>query len=112
MTFFPRGDARTRSVANEGWSPLLPVCDNGSFLVDASMDIRDLNEMNNWSLSTLGPRTLSGLIIEYLEAIPKAGICTRISGYPIEIVRIGHNKIKFVKIWPQLYQAPFLREAE
>ncbi len=36
MTFFPRGDSRTATVANEGWSPLLPVCDNGTFLVDAS----------------------------------------------------------------------------
>jgi Mg2+/Co2+ transporter CorB len=83
---------------------------DGSFLVDASMDIRDLNEMNDWHLSTLGPRTLSGLIIEYLETIPKAGICSRISGYPIEIIRTGHNKIKLIKIWPQLYQAPSLRE--
>lgn len=93
-------------------SPKVTPQKDGSFLVDASMDIRDLNEMNNWQLSTLGPRTLSGLIIEYLETIPKAGICARISGYPLEIVRVGHNKIKFVKIWPQLYHAPPLREDE
>lgn len=93
-------------------SPRVTLQKDGSFLVDASMDIRDLNEINNWQLSTLGPRTFSGLIIEYLETIPKAGICARISGYPIEIVRVGHNKIKFVKIWPQLYQIPPLREDE
>ncbi len=77
---------------------------DGSFLIDASADIRDINEMTEWKLPTDGPRTISGLIIEYLEAIPGAGVCTRIGGYPMEIVRIGQNTIKLVRIWPQLYK--------
>lgn len=77
---------------------------DGSYLVDASIDIRNLNETKEWKLPTDGPRTLSGVVIEYLEMIPKAGICARIGGYPLEIIRVGDNTIKLVKVWPQLYK--------
>lgn len=83
---------------------------DGSFLVDAAIDVRDLNEMTDWKLPITGPRTLSGLIIEYLEMIPSIGICARIAGYPMEVMSISENTIKVVRIWPQLYQA--LRSAE
>ncbi len=79
---------------------------DGSYLVDASMDIRSINEIMNWKFPTDGPRTLSGLVIEYLEAIPRAGICARIAGYPLEIIRVGHNTIKRLRIWPHLYVSP------
>jgi hypothetical protein len=36
LSVFPRKDARTRTVAREGWSPLLPVASNGYFFVDSS----------------------------------------------------------------------------
>ncbi len=78
---------------------------DGSFLIDAGIDIRDLNEQEGWQLPTDGPRTLSGLIIEYLEMIPTPGVCTRLAGYPLEILKVGHNTIKLIKLWPQLYQS-------
>lgn len=83
---------------------VLPQKD-GSFLIDAGIDIRDLNEKEGWQLPTDGPRTLSGLIIEYLEMIPTPGVCTRLAGYPLEIIKVGHNTIKLIKLWPQLYQS-------
>ena len=36
LAFYPRGGARTATVAGDCWSPLLPVANNGTFLVDAS----------------------------------------------------------------------------
>ena len=36
LAIYPRHDARTPTVAREGWSPLLPVASNGTFFVDAS----------------------------------------------------------------------------
>ncbi len=79
---------------------------DGSYLIDGSADIRDLNETKEWKLPTDGPRTISGLIIEYLETIPIAGICARIGGYPIEVIRVGHTTIKLIRIWPELYAEP------
>jgi hypothetical protein len=36
LAIYPRHDARTPTVAREGWSPLLPVASNGVFFVDSS----------------------------------------------------------------------------
>ncbi len=49
--------------------------ENGSVIVDASITLRNLNRLLNWHLPMLGPRTLSGLIIEYLGYIPPADCC-------------------------------------
>lgn len=95
----------------EATQSVIPQKD-GSFLVDGGAEIRSLNEMNEWKLPMNGPRTVSGLVIEYLETIPSAGICTRIGGYPMEIVRVSHKTIKLVKIWPELYQEPSIAEEQ
>lgn len=84
---------------------ILPQPDK-SYIVDASIDLRSLNEITDWKLPTGGPRTLSGLVIEHLEMIPSSGVCTRIGGYPMEIVRVSHNIIKLIRIFPQLYREP------
>jgi len=75
---------------------------DGSYLVDGSASIRDLNRLLKWELPVEGPKTLSGLIIEYLETIPEPGTSLLISGYPIEIIQISSNTIKTVRIYPQL----------
>ncbi len=77
---------------------------DGSFLVDASIDVRDLNDITEWKFPTTEARTLSGLVIEELEMIPIAGVCIRIGGYPIEVVRVSRNLIKLVKIFPKFFQ--------
>jgi Mg2+/Co2+ transporter CorB len=75
---------------------------DGSYLVDGTVGIRELNRMTTWSLPTKGPRTLSGLIIEHLEAIPKAGICLKIAGYPIEIVHVEENRVTVARVFAKM----------
>lgn len=72
--------------------------DDGSMIVDASITLRSLNRLLNWQLPLLGPRTLSGLIIEYLGYIPPAECCLRIENYQIEILKLSENTIKSVRI--------------
>jgi hypothetical protein len=36
LAFYPGGNARAATVAGDCWSPLIPVANNGTFLVDAS----------------------------------------------------------------------------
>jgi len=74
---------------------------DGSYLVDGSASIRDINKEMSWQLPTDGPKTLNGLIIEYLEEIPKSNISLRISGYPVEIIDVAGNKIKTVRVMPE-----------
>ena len=72
--------------------------DDGSVIVDASTTIRNLNRLLTWSLPLIGPRTLSGLIIEYLGYIPPADCCLRIENYQIEILKVADNTIKTVRM--------------
>ncbi len=78
---------------------------DGSYLVDGSAAIRDLNRLLKWELPVEGPKTLSGLIIEYLETIPEPGTSLLIADYPIEIIQISSNTIKTVRIYPRLQQS-------
>jgi Mg2+/Co2+ transporter CorB len=76
---------------------------DGSYLVDGSATIRDINKELQWKLPTDGPKTLSGLIIEYLEDIPQAKLSVRIAGYPVEIVDISDSMIKVVRVIPEYF---------
>lgn len=73
---------------------------DGTYLVDGSANIRELNRIMHWSLPTDGPKTLNGMIIEYLETIPEAGTSLLLSGYPIEIVQTTSNAVKTMRIDP------------
>lgn len=74
--------------------------DDGSVIVDASSTLRHLNRMLNWTLPLIGPRTLSGLIIEHLGYIPPAESCLLLDNYRLEILKVSDNTIKSVKIIP------------
>ena len=78
---------------------------DGSYLVDGSATVRDINKEMTWFFPTDGPKTLNGLIIEYLEDIPEANLSVRIAGYPLEIIEVSDNMIKTVRILPDLYIA-------
>ncbi len=79
-------------------SPDIHPQEDGTFLVDASVTIRELNRAMDWQLPTTGPKTLSGMIIDILETIPKIGTCCLIEQIPIEVVQVIENRIKTVRI--------------
>jgi Mg2+/Co2+ transporter CorB len=70
----------------------------GSFIVNALASVRTLNRKMGWTLPTTGPRTLNGLIIEYLETIPEAGTSLRINDYSIDILQTSDNAVKTVRL--------------
>ncbi|MDD5580800.1 MAG: HlyC/CorC family transporter [Methylobacter sp.] len=73
---------------------------DGSYLVDANITIRELNRVTQWSLPTEGPKTLNGLIVEFMETIPETGTSIKLHGYPLEIVKRDENVVKLVKFLP------------
>lgn len=72
----------------------------GSFVVNAAASVRTLNRKMGWTLPTTGPRTLNGLIVEYLENIPEAGTSLRINDYSIDILQTSENAVKTVRLKP------------
>lgn len=73
---------------------------DGSFVVAGSAGIRAVNRALGWELPADGPRTLSGLIIEFLETIPEPGTSLKIADYAIEILQVGDNMVRTARLWP------------
>lgn len=76
--------------------------EDGTYLVDGSATIRELNRSMGWELPSDGPKTFNGLIIEHLESIPEPGTSVLIAGYPIEIVQSKENTVKTARVSPRL----------
>lgn len=73
---------------------------DGSYLVDGGISLRDLNRQLKCDLPLRGPKTLSGLIIEQLEVIPKVGTVLQLENKRMEVISVKNNRIKTVKLFP------------
>lgn len=71
---------------------------DGSYLIDASIPLRELNKKLNWQLPFNGAKTLNGLIIDEIETIPEKNIKIEIENYSIETVLIRNNMIKIARV--------------
>jgi Mg2+/Co2+ transporter CorB len=71
---------------------------DGSYIIDGTTTIRDLNKALGFELPVDGPKTFNGLIIEYLESIPDSNICLKLEGYRIEILKVRANTIASARI--------------
>ena len=76
--------------------------EDGTIIVDGSITIRNLNRLMHWHLPLIGPRTLSGLIIEQLGYIPPNACCVRLDNYYVEVLKVSENTIKSLRIWKVL----------
>jgi Mg2+/Co2+ transporter CorB len=66
--------------------------------VNGAINARVLNRTLGWNLPTDGPRTLNGLIVEYLETLPQAGTVLRLGDLTIEILQTIDNSVKTARI--------------
>lgn len=75
--------------------------EDGSYLIDGTATIRDINKTLDWDLPLDGPKTLNGLLTEMLEMIPEKNVCVRLPYHCVEILNVQDNAIKTVKMWEQ-----------
>ena len=80
--------------------------DDGSFLVEGSTSLRDLNRKLGMHFPLNDAKTLNGLILEHMEDIPEAGTSLKIADYPVEIIQTQDRVVKVVKIFPALHRKP------
>jgi Mg2+/Co2+ transporter CorB len=71
---------------------------DGVYVIDGMAVLRDINRSLRWDLPTSGPKTLNGLVLEFLETIPESNLCLQIAEYQIETLQIKDNMIKNLKI--------------
>jgi len=73
---------------------------DGSWLVDGSCLLRDLNKKLELELPLDGPRTLNGLVIEYFEDIPEPNTSFKVGTHKLEVLQTQDRVVKSVKIFP------------
>jgi len=62
--------------------------------------VREINKSLQWTLPTDGPKTLSGLMLEYLESFPDAKAGMIIDNYRLEILELQGTVVKAVRVKP------------
>jgi Mg2+/Co2+ transporter CorB len=70
---------------------------DGSYIIDGTANIRDINKSLEWTLPTDGPKTLSGLMLEHLEGFPDAHAGLAIGRYRLEILALEGNVVQSVR---------------
>jgi Mg2+/Co2+ transporter CorB len=78
--------------------------DDGSYLLEGSSSLRELNRKLGLHLPLNSAKTLNGLILEHLEDIPETGTSLKIAGYPIEIIQTQDRIVKVARLFPQINQ--------
>jgi Mg2+/Co2+ transporter CorB len=89
------------AMEKSGEEALVQSAIEGGYIVNATIHVRELNRILQVNFPSEGPRTLSGLVTEYLEAMPQAGTCLSLGGCRLEIVEVEGNKISLIKILPK-----------
>ena len=72
--------------------------DDGSYVINGSVLVREVNRLLEWDLPTTGPRTMNGLVLEHLELFPDGNVGVHIGRYGIETIRISDNLVRSVKV--------------
>ena len=71
---------------------------DGECLLEGSATLRDINKRLGLTLPLDGPKTLNGLLLEWLRDIPEANVCVKIDDCVIEIIQVQNQAIKVVKL--------------
>jgi Mg2+/Co2+ transporter CorB len=73
---------------------------DGSFNVDGTMPIRELNRQLNWALPDQSATTVAGLVIDEARTIPEVGQVFSFYGFKFEILRRQRNQITALRVTP------------
>ncbi len=82
-------------------SGIRPQAD-GSYLVDGTLPIRELNRALDWNLPDQEATTIAGLVIHEARTIPDVGQRFAFHGYTFEILRRQRNQITALRVTPPI----------
>ena len=71
---------------------------DGSYLIDGTATIRDINKSTSWDLPLDGPKTMNGLVLEQLESIPDGNVSFRVNNFKFETIEINGTRVKKVAV--------------
>jgi Mg2+/Co2+ transporter CorB len=71
---------------------------DGSVIADGTCSLRVLNRKAGFSFPLDGPKTINGLLLEQLEAIPEAGTSLAVGEQLVDILQVQDRMVKVVRI--------------
>lgn len=87
-------DEHDIAVSGVRWQP------GGTYLVEGTVTIRDLNREFNWNLPNEEYSTLAGLIIHEAKTIPEAGQSFTFFDFRFDVMRRQKNQITLIRLTP------------
>ena len=72
--------------------------EDGGYLVDGAMTIRDMNRATDWSLPDDEANTVAGLVIHEAQMIPAQGQAFSFHGFRFEVVTRRENRLTRIKV--------------
>ena len=78
--------------------PTLARAEDGSFLIEGGMTIRDLNRETDWTLPDEEANTVAGLVIHEAQMIPAVGQVFSFHGFRFEVVEKDQNRLALLKV--------------
>jgi Mg2+/Co2+ transporter CorB len=78
----------------------LSRAEDGGYLIDGAMTIRDLNRATDWHLPDEEANTIAGLVIHEAQMIPNEGQVFSFHGFRFEVVARRENRITRLKLRP------------
>lgn len=73
---------------------------DGSYTVDGTMTIRDVNRATDWNLPDDEANTVAGLVIHEAQMIPTVGQVFSFHGFKFEVLAKDENRLSELKISP------------
>lgn len=87
----------TTSQAQE--DSIIEQVSTDEYIIDGGVSLRDINKETKWSLPTDGAKTLNGLAIEQLEALPDGIVSFNINDeYRMEAIELGDKVIEKIRV--------------
>jgi Mg2+/Co2+ transporter CorB len=79
---------------------VLQTTNDGQYVVEGAMTIRDLNRATDWNLPDEEANTVAGLVIHEAQMIPTVGQVFSFHGFRFEVCAREGNRITELKIRP------------
>ena len=76
----------------------IEVTEDGAYIVDGAMTIRDLNRAHDWNLPDDEANTVAGLVIHEAQMIPVEGQVFSFHGFRFEVLAKEENRLATLKI--------------
>lgn len=82
---------------------------DGSYIVDGSVTIRDLNRQFDWDLPDHDAATIAGLLLMHFRVIPEIGQIFLLGHYRFEVLRRQRNQITLMRL---RFDPPYVKSEE